>query len=587
MEERPVYLDAGRMPGERAEDLLRRMTPEERASQLQPESPAIERLGVSRWSWRNECLHGLAGPGAATVFPQPIGLAATWNADLVQRIASAIGDEARARHHEALRLGAPDLDPGLAFRTPDLPLFHDPRWAGGPETCGEDPHLAARLNSVFVRGLQGDDPRFLKAAALNSLTLDFSGVQTPDAALRALLETRFRLGCFDPPDAVPYARIPYEVNDCALHRELAREAARQSAVLLANPGRMLPLSRTLRRIAVIGPLADDAPMLKGTGRGEPSRVVTLLQGIRDAVSPQTEVVHVRGCGPADLRTDGFDEARRAAADADAVILCLGIPPVPRDRAGNEGADRVTLDLPGMQGDLLKAVHAAGVPMALVACAGGPLNLGWAADHGVAILAAWYGGEEGGHGAADVLFGACSPAGRLPVTFYRSVDALPPFGDAAVLGRTYRFSDEKPLFPFGYGLSFSRFEYRNLAVQPAAFAAARGARVCVDVLNAGGRPADEVVQVYVRDLDAGAPVPILHLEGFSRTLLQPGETRHVEFDLAPACFAVTRDDGRRVVEPGQIEISVGGVQPGYERLAAGCTGTLSMTVDVAGEAVLEA
>lgn len=696
------YLDPELPLEDRVNDLLGRMTLEEKAAQMCHGAPAIERLGIPEYNWWNECLHGVGRYGIATVFPQAIGLAATWNSELMQEIASTIADEARAKHHEAVRQGNRDQYAGLTFWSPNINIFRDPRWGRGQETYGEDPYLTGRMGVAFVKGLQGDHDKYLKTVAtpkhyavhsgpekdrhsldaksnirdmketylpafkacvqeacafsvmsaynrtngeactasrtlLNDILRDewgFKGyvvsdcgavydifanhkvVETReeaaalavkngcdlncgdmytslveaakkdlitedeiDIALRRLLTARFKLGMFDPPETVPYAQIPYEVNDCNKHRELAREAARQSVVLLKNENNILPLSKDLKTIAVVGPLADDTRMLIGNYFGTPSNPVSFLQGIKDAVADDTEIIHAAGCDLKTMVTEGFDEARDIAEKADAVILCVGLSPILEGEEGevadsDGGGDRSNLELPGVQGDLIKTMQVTGKPVVVLLTCGSPLNISWAKENVPAIVCAWYPGGEGGHGVADVLFGDYNPAGRLPVTFYRSLDQLPPFDDYSMAGRTYRFMDDEPVYPFGFGLSYSTFRYEKLGIRPAQVKAGESVLVSVEVTNTSDIAGEEIVQVYVQDLDASVPVPSIHLEGFRRLRIAPGEKQYLEFTLGPEQFSVVADDGTRFVEPGEFQVLVGGIQPGSEELADGATGIVT-------------
>jgi beta-glucosidase len=697
----PAYQNPDLPVEQRVDDLVSRMTLEEKVLQIFHRAPAIERLGVPEYDWWNECLHGVARAGIATVFPQAIGMAATWNPDLIHRVATAISDEARAKHHEAVRQGSSVQYAGLTFWSPNVNIFRDPRWGRGQETYGECPYLTARLGVAFVRGLQGNDPRYLKlvatpkhyavhsgpehdrhhfdvdvserdlretylpafkacvieggAASVMGAYQRFRGepccastlllgrilreewgfdgyvvsdcgaisdfyqhhriVQTPeeaialavrsgcdltccwplpsgcnldgpllnavrqglldeatlDRSIKRLFTARFRLGMFDPPERVPYAQIPYEVNDSPAHRLLALRTACESLVLLKNEGDLLPLSRNLHTIAVIGPNADWVEALLGNYNGAPSEATTPLAGIRRAVLPGTQVLYAPGSAIRGGTRDGFAEAVEIAGKADVAILVLGLS---QDLEGEEGqldgvtagtvsqADRAGLDLPNVQEELLKAVHATGTPVVLVLLNGSPVAVNWAHAHVPAILETWYPGEEGGTAIAEALFGEYNPGGRLPVTFYQSVDQLPPFTDYDMAkGRTYRYFRGEPLYPFGYGLSYTRFTYGDLLVTPSQVTAGGPVHVRVTVTNSGDRAGDEVVQLYLSDLRASVPVPIRQLAGFARVHLQPGETHAVHFTLSPEQMSLIDDSGRRVVEPGEFEIAVGGRQPG--------------------------
>jgi len=688
---------------ERLDDLIGRMTLEEKAGQMVSDAPAIERLGVPPYGWWNEALHGVARAGIATVFPQAIGLAAAWDADLLRDVADAISTEARAKHHQALREGSHAPYYGLTCWSPNINIFRDPRWGRGQETYGECPYLTARLGVEFVRGMQGADPQYLKTVAtpkhfavhsgpeatrhhadvdvserdlwetylpafratveeadaesvmsayqrfrgapcsastlllhdilreewgfagyvvsdcgaIEDIYLHHQVAATPeeasaravqagcdlccggayralpeavrqglieeaavDRALARLFRARFRLGMFDPPERVPYAQIPYELNDSAPHRALALRAARESLVLLKNAGGLLPLDPArLKTVAVIGPHADNADVLLGNYFGYPSQPITPLAGLRAALEPGVEVLYAQGCaliGPGvDRRVfnerAGFAAAVEVARRADVAILVLGLSQLFEGEEGQTEAipvgqrsqgDRTDLDLPDVQQALLQAVHATGTPIVLVLMNGSALAVRWADAHVPAILEAWYPGQAGGAALADALLGATNPGGRLPVTFYRSVDDLPPFEDYAMAhGRTYRYFTGAPLYAFGHGLSYTRFAYQELAITPTAVEAGAAVTVRVTVTNSGERAGDEVAQLYLAALDAPAPRPIRQLAGFQRVHLAPGEARTLTFEVTPEALARVDDAGRIVVEAGRFALSVGGGQPG--------------------------
>src|SRR5216110_1865590 len=574
----------------RVHDLVSRMTLEEKVSQVKDVAPAIDRLGIPPYNWWNEALHGVARSGTATVFPQAIGLAATWDDSLIFRMATVISVEARAKHHEYVRQGSPGRYQGLTFWSPNINLFRDPRWGRGQETYGEDPFLTGRLAVQFIPGMQGDDPTYLKTVATvkhfavhsgpepelhtfdavvserdlresylphfaagireghayslmcaynrvdgspacgSDLLLKdilrgewgFSGYvvsdcgaindiyerhkvaptaaagsalavkagtdlecgnvyanlvaavrqglitkQAIDTAVRRLFLARFRLGMFDPPERVRWAQMPIGVLDQPAHRALARQVARESIVLLKNAGNLLPLRKDLGTIAVIGPNCDDRRMLLGNYEGAPADSITPLRGIREAVSPGTRVLYARGSDLVVAGDSGLGEAVRVAEQADAVVLCLGLSPrlegeeMHVEIPGFRGGDRTRIDLPDAQERLLERIVAVGKPTVFVLMSGSAVAVNWAQAHVPAIVEAWYGGQAAGSALADVLFGDYNPGGRLPVTFYKSVDDLPPFADYRMAGRTYRFFKGTPLYPFGYGLSYTPFTYNNL------------------------------------------------------------------------------------------------------------------------------
>ncbi|OLC85420.1 MAG: glycosyl hydrolase [Gemmatimonadetes bacterium 13_1_40CM_3_66_12] len=670
----------------RAADLVSRMTLEEKVSQMQDVAPPIDRLGIPRYNWWNEALHGVARSGLATSFPQAMGIAGTWDDSLIYRMATVISDEARAKHHEYVRHGSRERYQGLTFWSPNINLFRDPRWGRGQETYGEDPFLTGRLAVQFIRGMEGDDPRYLKtvatvkhfavhsgpeparhtfdavvgerdlresylphfaagmreggayslmcaynrvlgspacgsdlllhnilrgewgfsgyvvsdcgaindiyerhkvaptAAAASALAvkagtdLECGNVyanlvaavrqgliteQAIDTAVIRLFLARFRLGMFDPPERVRWAQIPFSVLDQPAHRALARQVARESIVLLKNAGSLLPLRKDVGTIAVIGPNADDRRMLLGNYEGSPADSITPLRGIREAVSPGTRVRYARGSDLVVPGDSGFAEAVRAAEQADVVVLCLGLTAqlegeeMSVETPGFLGGDRTRIDLPDAQERLLERIVAVGKPTVLVLMSGSAVAVNWAQEHVPAIVEAWYGGQAAGSALADVLFGDYNPAGRLPVTFYTSVDDLPPFDDYRMAGRTYRFFKGTPLYPFGDGLSYTTFAYRNLRTSSARLRAADTLIVRVDVTNTGRRAGDEVAQLYVRHLGSRVERPIEDLRGFRRITLKPGETRTVEFALPASSLAYWSPDTHRwVVEQEPVELAIG-------------------------------
>jgi beta-glucosidase len=731
--------DFARSIGQRVDRLVAAMSLEEKIGQTVMEIRPVPRLGIQSYDWWNECLHGVGRAGTATVFPQAIGLAAMWDEPLMHQVATVISDEARAKHHEFLRrlgqthdLERPDAlwkvqsfdnwyahckcpyrYHGLTFWSPNVNIFRDPRWGRGQETYGEDPYLTGRTAVAFIRGLQGDDPRYLKLAAtakhfavhsgpessrhhfdariserdlretylpafrmavregrvasimgaynridgvpacVNRRLLDdilrkewgFDGVVVSDvdavidvcqghhyarsleeaaalgiqagcdlnggpcynklaaavgqrlvgaaeidASVRRNLTLLMRLGIYDPPEKVPYAHIPISVNDCPRHRAVALQAARESVVLLKNENQCLPLvAKRLRTIAVIGPNADDPEVLLGNYNGTPSASVTPLSGIRRKAGPGTRVEYLRGCS---LGRPGIDaKAVELARRADVVVMVMGISPrlegeeMKVDVPGFSGGDRTRLDLPGSQEDLLKAVYATGKPVVLVLLNGSALAIPWAQAHLPAIVETWYGGEEAGTALADVLFGDYNPAGRLPVTFYKSVADLPPFDDYAMAGRTYRYCAKEVLYPFGYGLSYTKFAYSHLTIAPEAAAAGTAVTVSVDVTNAGPRDGNEVAQLYVVARRPSVPEPIRQLQGFRRVRLRAGQTERLSFTLTPYQFSLVNAQNKRVVEPGEYQISVGGGQTHVKSVAPPPTsGAVEAALRIVGHAV---
>lgn len=691
-----VFRDPRANLHERVEDLLSRLTLEEKVSQMTHESPPIARLGIPAYNWWSECLHGVARAGVATVFPQAIALAASWNRALLKEVAAITATEARAKHHEFSRQGDYSEYKGLTYWSPNINIVRDPRWGRTQETYGEDPYLTGELAVAFVRGLQGDHPHYLKVVAtpkhfavhsgpeskrheldvlvnnkdlretylpafraaveegkaasimgaynrvngepccasdmlmrrilreewgfqgyyvsdcgaicdfhlnhkitnrpaesaamavrlgcdlncgkvypnlLQALEDELISEEEIDVCLRRLLEAKFRLGMFDPPDDVPYAQIPYEVVDSAEHRAAALRAARESIVLLKNEGKLLPLSKDIASIAVIGPNADDRLVLLGNYYGTPSHATTILEGIREAVSPATRLWYAEGCPVASTNilgvtqpdTHGLSEALSAAQRADVVILVLGNAPCLEGEEGEVdedagGGDRSTLDLPYVQQHLMEHLHAAGKPTVLVLTGGSPISATWAAEHIQAILMGWYPGEEGGAAIAEVIFGDYSPAGRLPMTFPESVDDLPPFEDYSMQGRTYRYLHTEPLYPFGYGLSYTEFSYTNLNCSAPELAPGMSLEVSVEVQNTGHVSSDEVVQCYIRHKGAGQRVPNWQLAGFQRLHLRAGESRRVTVPVSPEQIQIFTEEGIPHFPKGSVVIAMGGMLP---------------------------
>lgn len=827
----PAYLNPDLAVDDRVSDLLARMTLEEKISQMQNNAPAIPRLGIPAYGWANEALHGVALAGHATVFPQAIGLAATWDTSLVHGIADVISTEARAKHNDAVSHGNFGEHFGLDFWSPNINIFRDPRWGRGQETYGEDPFLAGRMAVAFVTGLQGDNPKYFKTistpkhfavhsgpevwrhefdakpsphdlsdtylpafrsavvegkadsvmcaysavdgvpACANEKLFDllrnkwgFQGYVVSDCgaigdiytghqyvmtlpqaaatsvkagtdlncgngyyslrysvadrlisrdeidrAVRRLFEARFRLGMFDPPERVPWSRLTLADNDTDEHRSLALKAAHESLVLLKNEGNTLPLGENVRTIAVVGPNADSLDVLVGNYSGMPSRYSTVLDGIRkrfagcrvifsvgsvpaetvgvrvdkenlrtagpdfqpgltgeyfpnsnlegkasltrtdpgidftwNGVAPapglptgefsvrwrgelipattgeyrfglrseggyglrlyvdgkslidewahkgeggMTSAVHLEGGHAYSVRVeyahrkwessvhllweapDFLERAVSAAREADVVVAVVGLTArlegeesglvVP----GFFGGDRVDLDLPKPQQQLLEAVAASapGKPLIVVLTSGSALAVNWAQQHASAILEAWYPGEEGGTAVADVLSGDYNPGGRLPVTFYKSVSQLPPFTSYSMAGRTYRYFTEEPLFPFGYGLSYTTFRYEDARVGPSRVSADGTVNIAVRVANIGKRAGEEVVELYLTHPGVEG-APLRSLAGFQRVKLQSGAHETVSFSLRGRDLSIVDASGVRRIVPGEVKVWIGGGQP---------------------------
>jgi beta-glucosidase len=671
---------------ERIDDLIARLPLAVKASQLLYNSPAVPSLGIPEYNWWNECLHGVARAGRATVFPQAIGLGATFDRDLAKRIAEAIALEGRAKHHAAVRAGNRGQYRGLTFWTPNINIFRDPRWGRGHETYGEDPHLTAELGTAFVQGLQGDDPKYLKAAACAKHyavhsgpegkrhefdarvseqdlfetylpafeALAKAGVESVmgaynrvngepcngsrrlladilrrqwgfkghvvsdcwaindfhgghqvtksaaesaamaikagcdlncgnaylhlldavdqgllaeadiDLALRRLLRTRFRLGLFDPPKRVPFAAAKPAAIACPKHRALAREAARKSLVLLKNNNGVLPLRSDHGKIYVTGVNAASIDALLGNYYGINDRLVTVLEGIVGRAPEGTTVEYRLGCLLDQETRNPIDWATGEAKGADVTVAVLGLTGMFEGEEGESlltaaQGDKETLDLPACQLEFLRKLREAGKPLVLVLTGGSPVIV--PDDLADAILWIWYPGQEGGTAVADVLFGDQAPAGRLPVTFPRSLDQLPPFTDYAIAkaGRTYRYMTGEPQYPFGFGLSYTTFAYNELRLSTETVKADEGIVASVTVANVGDRDAEEVVQLYLCGQEqAGGPRQ--KLVGFRRVAIPVGTSATVSFPVTPAQLAVIDERGKPVAVPGRYRLVAAGACP---------------------------
>ncbi len=693
----PVYRNPARPIPERVQDLLSRLSLTEKISQMCNATDAVPRQGIPAYDFWNEALHGVARNGRATVFPQAIGMAATWDTDLVHRIAAAIGDEARAKHHAALRRnGQTSIYQGLTFWSPNINIFRDPRWGRGQETWGEDPHLTGEMGAAFVRGLQGDHPKYLKIAAcakhfavhsgpekdrhtfnavvsprdlyatylpafeklvkeagveavmgaynrtndeaccasqlllvdilrgewgfaghvvsdcwaLNDLHehhhitadavesaalalkrgCDLScactyeqlgealerGLIVPgdiDRALARTLTTRFKLGMFDPPEQVPYAAIPLSVVNSPAHRQLAYEAALKSIVLLKNKNHVLPIGDKVRSILVVGPNAATLDVLLGNYHGLTDSGTTFLEGIVGRVPEGVRLDYRPGCTLTQTSQSSVDWSVGEAGTKDLTIACMGLSPLMEGEEGDaplttENGDRTSLGLPPAQVKYLRNLVTKGARVVLVLSGGSPIALGELEDLMEAIVFVWYLGQEGGKALADVLFGQVAPSGKLPVTFPRSVADLPPYEDYAMAGRTYRYATAEPLYPFGFGLSYTRFAYRDLTLDQQTVSSGETLRGRFTLTNTGAVEAEEVAQIYLSDLEASVPVPQHSLVDFRRVRLQPGESREIEFAITTPMMMLVDNSGARQLEPGQFRLTIGGCSPGARGVALG-------------------
>ena len=837
---------------QRVNDLVSRLTLEEKVAQMLNATPAVERLGIPAYDWWNETLHGVARtPYKVTSYPQAIGMAATWDTNSLYRMADYSATEGRAINNKAIELGrTKDRYVGLTYWTPNINIFRDPRWGRGQETYGEDPFLTAMLGSAFVNGLQGNDPKYLKAAAcakhfavhsgpepsrhsdnFNPTVYDlwdtylpafkelivnanvagvmcaynavntqpccgsdllmtnilrkqwkFTGYVTSDCggiddffrfhkthkdatvasvdavlhgtdvecgraafytlvdavkkgliseeqiniSVKRLFTIRYRLGVFDPVSMVKYAQTPSSVLEAPQHKAHALKMAQQSIVLLKNQNNILPLSKKIKKIAILGPNADNEIAVLGNYNGTPSNVVSVLEGIKEKLGKDVEVIYEKAINFANdtllvhkdistlysydgkpgvkaeyfsneklegspvltqtekeinhywqegsipfpgvpsvhfsaryttaitatkdevmsfeseandgyrvlindsivvdvwernrwgskqfnlpvkkgvtykiemsfrqsegdatvklragnyVKTD-FTALANRLKDVDAIIFAGGISPqlegeeMPVNVPGFKGGDRTSIMLPAVQTELMKALKATGKPVVFVMMTGSAIAIPWEDENIPAIVNTWYGGQSAGTAIADVLFGDYNPAGRLPVTFYRGDNDLPGFSDYSMDGRTYRYFRGKALYPFGYGLSYTTFNYSALKL-PKATAKNKKITVSVIVKNTGARAGEEVVQLYISHQYIKGKTPVRALKGFKRIALKAGESKLVSFTLTPEELSlVSEEDGKLFQPSGKIMISIGGGQPGVKNKTSGNVVSNSITV----------
>lgn len=694
----------------RAEELVSQMTVEERASQLRYDSPAIPRLGIPEYNWWNEALHGVARGGCATSFPQAIGLAASFDKDLMKQVGEVIAEEGRAKYNGYSKKGDRDIYKGLTFWSPNVNIFRDPRWGRGHETYGEDPYLTGSLAVEFIRGMQGEGD-VMKAAACakhfavhsgpedvrhefdaevtekdlwetylpafeacvkkgeveavmgaynrtngepccaHSVLMEdilrgkwgFSGHYVSDCwaiadfhnghmvtdtpwesaalalekgcdvncgvtylyALKALelgrvteeqitqaavrlFTTRFLLGLFDETE---YDKIPYERVECEEHLELARKAAGESVVLLKNDG-ILPLKREkIKTVGVIGPNADSRIAMIGNYYGTSSHYTTILEGIQNEAGKDIRVLYSEGCqlwkesaeGLA-RRQDRLSEALIVAEHSDVVILCLGLDETlegeERDQGNGVGSgDKKDLLLPEVQRELLDKLLEQDTPVVLCLLAGSAVDVSAAQEKAAAVLQAWYPGAGGGKSVADILFGKVSPSGKLPVTFYYNDDLehMPEFTDYSMKRRTYRYLERKPLYPFGYGLTYGDIQVENVQITGGFGEIQENVQLNIRVKNYGTYATEDVIQVYVKDMDSVHEVKNSRLCGYQRVSLQPGEEKNISLSLTQEAFCVVNEEGERYQEGKRFRIFVGTSQP--DERSRELTGKSPITVEM--------
>ena len=699
------WLDTSLPTQERIDDLISSMTVDEKISQLMNANAAIPRLGVKEYDWWNECLHGVARNGRATVFPQAIALGATFDTKLAFEVATAISDEARAKFNIAQKMGNYNRYAGLTFWTPNVNILRDPRWGRGQETYGEDPFLTSQIGVAFVEGIQGNDPKYLKAAACakhyavhsgpEALRHEFNAVVSPkdlwetylpafeslvkeakvvgvmgaynrtdgeaccaspfllqdiltkqwgfngyivsdcgaisdiwkdhhlaatpeeasamaikagldvncgstfeslkkalndkliteedlDKALNDLLKVKFRLGFFDGDEDNPYAQISPDVIGSDAHRKLALEEAEKSIVLVKNKNHVLPLKKDLKNVFVTGPQATNEEVLIGNYYGVNNNTVNILNGIVNQLSLGTTVNYEYGQLPFQKNNNPIDWVTEPAASADVCIAVMGISGLVE---GEEGAaiasdtkgDRTNLRLPQGQIDFLKKIksYGKGKPLVVVITGGSPIAIPEIYNIADAVLYVWYPGEEGGTAVGNILFGDAVPSGRLPFTVPKSVNDLPPYDDYSMKGRTYKYMEKEPQFPFGFGLSYTNFEYNNLTVEPASN---EKVTASVTIINAGKYDAEEVAQLYTSSPIAGNGDPLYSLIAFQRFAIPAGQSKTVHFNLGKKSFMEVNNEGKRVLRKGDYKLWVGGALPGSRSEILGAAKSLEQTVD---------
>ncbi len=677
---------------ERAAALVAQMTLEEKVGQTLYNAPAIERLGIPAYNWWNEALHGVARAGTATVFPQAIGVAATFDEELVAKMGDVVSTEARAKYNAQSAAGDRDIYKGLTFWSPNVNIFRDPRWGRGQETFGEDPYLTSRLGVRFVLAMQGDDPDYMKAAACakhfavhsgpegirhsfnavaskqdmyetylpafkacvqeakveavmgaynrtngepccGSKTLlqdilrkewGFEGhvvsdcwavtdfhefhkiTKTPlesatmamnngcdvncgcmftnlrdavrggyvdearlDEAVTNLMETRLKLGLFEEAGKVPFDSITYDQVDTKEHRALNLEISRKSLVLLKNENNMLPLDQSkIKAIGVIGPNADSRKALVGNYEGTASRYVTVLEGIEDYVGDDVRVYYAEGCHLYKDRTSGLaqendrmSEVKAVCSVSDVLVLVMGLDSSiegEQGDAGNEFAsgDKMDLNFPGLQPEVIRVACESGKPVILVSMTGSAMSLD--RKEIPAIIQAWYPGSQGGRAVAELIFGAYSPEGKLPVTFHRTTEELPEFTDYAMKGRTYRYMEQEALYPFGFGLSYTSFAQGETTLDRQEIEAGGKVTITTAIKNTGAMAGGQAVQVYVKALRPDTPNA--QLKGLKKIFLKPGEETSVTIVLEDKAFALYNQDAEFMLEAGEYEVYVGMQQP---------------------------
>ncbi len=674
---------------ERVEDLVSRLSLEEKVQQMMYGAPAIERLGIPEYNWWNEALHGIARSGRATVFPQAIGLGATFDKELIYKVSTAISDEARAKFNIATSIGNRGQYAGLTFWSPNVNIFRDPRWGRGQETYGEDPFLSGELGTAFVKGLQGDHPEFMKAAACakhfvvhsgpEKLRHEFNAIATPrdmhetyypafraladagvegfmcaynrtnnepccgsyyllteilredwnfdgyitsdcwaivdfyeghdysetpaeaaalalesgvnlncgsvyypylieavekglvteqeiDASLKQLLKTRFKLGLFDPQEKDPWKDLDEEVINSTEHRQLARKTAEKSMVLLKNDN-VLPIKKDIKSLYMVGPNANSTEVLLGNYYGLSGQMVTFMEGITSKVSPGTTVNYKHGFLLDRENINPIDWSTGDVATHEITFIFAGISPLLEGEEGEaiaspHAGDRLDYGMPDNQVNYIRKMSSLkdDKPVVLVLTGGSPVDVAEVESYVDAIIYAWYPGEEGGNAFANLVFGESNFSGRLPLTFPKSLDQLPDYENYDMQGRTYKYMNVDPQYPFGYGLSYTNFEYKSVELSESSLSEDSEITVKVILDNTGDFAGEEVIQLYTTFPGVVSEAPNYRMIGFERMRIEPGQSAVVEFTVSSSDLETFDDAGNSRLEPGTYTLIAGGASP---------------------------
>lgn len=682
------FNDKGKPIEERVNDLVERLTLEEKVGQLIYNAEEIPRLNIPEYNWWNECLHGVARNGRATVYPQAIAFGATFDTELINRVGKTIALEARAKYNICSEKDYRDIYQGLTFWSPNVNIFRDPRWGRGHETYGEDPYLTSKIGVAFVKGLQGDHPEYLMAAAcakhyavhsgpealrheFNAVVSNkdlwetylpafealiteakvegvmgaynktngypcsahpylmnevlrsqwkFDGYYTSDCwaivdffqghkivetreeasalaikagcnlncgdsypalldaleqkliteedidkNLKQLLKTRFRLGLFDPKGSVPFDTISADVIASEDHINLAREVAVKSIVLLKNKNSLLPLNKDLKKIYVTGPLATHVQGLLANYYGASNNLVTILEGIVGKVELSTNVEYKQGALLDRDNINPIDWFSSESETASVTIACLGISQLLEGEEGEaiaspDKGDRIDIKLPDNQVKFLKTLREKAKKLVVVLVGGSPISSPEIYEMADALLFVWYPGEQGGNAVADILFGDKIPSGRLPITFPKSIADIPDYEDYGMSGRSYKYMDIDPLFPFGFGLSYNTYKYDNLFLNKTVINENETITCTFDIINEGLYEGEEVIQLYLSTKNGTIKLPNFDLKYFNRVNLQPGETKSIKIEILPDMMKNINMDGERVLLKGEYSVYVGGASP---------------------------